>query len=80
MHVEVFKGSNDIYALTQEPHGENLPNDGGPWTYQGPSELQVTDGSFYGLDASKALWEMATHGYVLTRLVDTPGWPATPPG
>jgi hypothetical protein len=70
MRVEVYRGSNNLFGLTTEPLGNNLPTENGPWVHQGRGELRITDGCFYRIDTPKALWDITSRGFHLTQLVD----------
>jgi hypothetical protein len=63
--THVFKGAGDSYGFTDDPAGENLPTDLGPWTHKRDVNLKRGEKRI-GVDSDEVLDDIDDHGYHVT--------------
>lgn len=68
MKLSMFKGKDDLYALTEESDGTNLPEAHGPWSHLKEVELERDSGPYVALDPAIALDAIDSQGYYLSNV------------
>lgn len=68
MKLSMFKGKDDLYALTEEFDGNNLPEAQGPWTHVKEVEVERDSGPYVALDPNIALDAVDSQGYYLSNV------------